>query len=451
MLGMKNKWWWRLGPALVLAVIILASAQPLTPAQPQPGSDAAIYALIDTVRERAAKIQIDGKVNDWEGIPAFTDPAGDAQGDCSRDLVKTAIAPGENELYILLVTACKPSLDDRTFWFNVDYRGITKKAWTYDYRIGISLHGPHGFRYTEENQPEVRADYSDVAEAAIDDVVEIKVPYTALARHLPPAMAEQLRGDKARSWVRVSPFAYNNRTRQYIDYGATVASYRLIPTPYPLDQPLPRSGTAPLAIELPLNGKWVIWQGAFTSLLDASHHDIWAYDLVSVDQALAPSRVYDSSDGSYSHHNEDYYGWGQPIFTPVVTRVINVHDGTPDNIPPQVPQNAAVCNNVLLDIGANVGLRLCHFRQGSVTVTAGEQIPAGKVVGLTGNSGVSGWAHLHMSFEQLPEARLTLPMALANVRVSLNPAPDDPWTRDLATWEPRVSFFVERLKPMTLK
>jgi hypothetical protein len=48
-----------------------------------------------------------------------------------------------------------------------------------------------------------------------------------------------------------------------------------------------------------------------------------------------------------------------------------------------------------------------------------------------------------MGFWRLPEGRMTLPMALSDVRVSLNPSAADPWSRDLAIWEIREGFFVE--------
>jgi len=42
--------------------------------------DAAIYALIDTLKPVAEAITIDGDPADWGAIPAFADPSGDGAG-----------------------------------------------------------------------------------------------------------------------------------------------------------------------------------------------------------------------------------------------------------------------------------------------------------------------------------------------------------------------------------
>ena len=48
-----------------------------------------------------------------------------------------------------------------------------------------------------------------------------------------------------------------------------------------------------------------------------------------------------------------------------------------------------------------------------------------------------------MGFWQLPEGKITLQMALTDVRVSLNASAADAWSCDLAIWEIREGFFVE--------
>jgi len=42
--------------------------------------------------------------------------------------------------------------------------------------------------------------------------------------------------------------------------------------------------------------------------------------------------------------------------------------------------------------------------------------------------------------------RETVPVAFTNVRVGLNPVAEDPWSRDLQSWEPRYGFFVESVE-----
>jgi hypothetical protein len=78
-----------------------------------------------------------------------------------------------------------------------------------------------------------------------------------------------------------------------------------------------------------------------------------------------------------------------------------------------------------------------HFQQGSVGITPGQQVQRGMRLGLVGNSGRSGWPHLHIGLWRQGEGQISLPLAFERVRVSLNPGPDDPWSRELEIWEIR--------------
>ena len=264
------------------------------------------------------------------------------------------------------------------------------------------------------------------------------MPFNAIADALPAEMAETLVGDKVRSWVRIVPFSIVGGKKGRVNEGAAVASYRLIETPYPLDPPQPRPDKANRVISLPLKGKWYMGQGPFGNW---SHQDVWAYDLFQVDA------THHSSKPAGSVKLEDYHDWGAEVVSPVAGVVIRANSNNPDNPPTRGgPISGGEPNEVYLDLGKNQALWFGHFRQGSVSVVEGNLVKKGMKLGKVGNSGASSWPHLHLGLFQLPQGRRSLPLALSNVRVSLNLIDDDPWTRKVKRWEPSEGFFVEAMK-----
>ncbi|MDR5684361.1 MAG: M23 family metallopeptidase [Armatimonadota bacterium] len=411
---------------ILVAVLLLAGTAP-----PAPVADGTIHARIEQVRQRANAIRIDGNGTDWTGIPTFSDPAGDAS-DPSRDIVGFAVAPRERDLLLMVATASRPSGEDLAFWFSIDFTGLQ----TVDVQIGARQRGPSPVWIHPEDDEPLTAQIEGI-EVATGEVVEVRIPYDALGRVLPAQMRDQLRGVGARSWVRVLPATWSGAQRRYLDHGPAVASYRLVAGRLSFDPPTPVPDTAPMTVPLPVRGQWYLFQGAHGMF---SHHDVWAYDLVVVDPTLHPSRVRDS------RRNSDYYAWGRSVHAPVSGRVVRVANHFADGPAGQESPPEEEGNHVLLDMGRGYGLYLTHLQQGSVTVAAGTEVRAGERLGRVGNSGLSVYPHLHVALVRLPDGRPTVPLAFASVRVGLNSGTDDPWARDLASWEPREGFFVQSLR-----
>ena len=401
-----------------------------TAAAGEPDSEAAVRARIEQVRAIAERIVIDGDGRDWAGIPHFAGSAGRTD-DPSRHIVEVSIAPRRDDLLVMLRTAGRPSREDRAFWVNVDFMG----AASYDFQVGIRDREPHVFWTFAEGET-ARAGSITGIEAAIGEVVEIRIPHSALARALPAAMAEQLRGPSARSWVRVAPFTWEARTRSFVNWGAAVASFRLSLGEAPLDPPSPRAMASARAIALPLKGQWRVSQGAFGIW---THQGAWAYDIDKVDATVHPSRDRDSTDPA------NYFGWDQPVVSPASGRVIRTRSSALDHAAREATKTTDPPNEVYLDLGDNIGLWFAHFRQGSSSHPAGSTMSAGQVMGRIGNSGFTSYPHLHVGLWRLPEGRETLPMAFSRVRVGLNPGPVDPWARALERWDIREGFIVENL------
>ena len=65
-----------------------------------------------------------------------------------------------------------------------------------------------------------------------------------------------------------------------------VASYRIKPTPYPLDAPTPMPATGVRDVGLPLAGQWYVGQGSFGL---GTHAGRWSYDFHIVNHQLHAS------------------------------------------------------------------------------------------------------------------------------------------------------------------
>jgi len=375
-----------------------------------------IHARIEAVRQIANKIEIDGRGDDWRGVPRFADPP-DQTADPSRDITAVTIAPRRDDLLVLIETAGDPSPQDLAFWLDLDLAGDNGKS----FQIGLSRSGNHVLWNTQDGATEpttVQLSWR------FGDVVEIQIPYDVL----PP-----LKGTP-RPWVRVTAFTWHVADRARIDTGPAVASYRLVADPS-LDQPIRTYSGQARAIPLPVGGQWHVIQGENGPW---THQGIWAYDLQRVDAAMQATGAIGSRD------NKAYYSWDQAVTAPVGATVLRTRHAVPDEVP-LTPENAGPTNEVFLDIGGSTGLWLAHFRENTISVRQGARVKQGAELGRVGNSGNRTWPHLHIGLWRLPEGRVTLPMDFQDVRVSLNPVEDDPWQRDLHRWSPRSGFLVKAI------
>jgi len=161
------------------------------------------------------------------------------------------------------------------------------------------------------------------------------------------------------------------------------------------------------AFHLPVSGDWTITQG-FDG--NETHKGLWAHAL--------DFEVTDENNRTYQNRGTelfDYYSWNMPVFAPcdgVVTRVI---DNVEDNSPGQVNMKNNWGNTVIIWHYGSVYSSLSHLKIESVTVTEGETIKKGKVIGKVGNSGRSPFPHLHFQVQYSPAPGAhTAPFKLLN-------------------------------------
>ncbi|HME80937.1 MAG TPA: M23 family metallopeptidase [Candidatus Eremiobacteraceae bacterium] len=142
-----------------------------------------------------------------------------------------------------------------------------------------------------------------------------------------------------------------------------------------------------LTLQLPFTGRWRVAAAGPDPLLN--HH------LVASDQQFACDFV--SLDGSF----------GRPILAPADGAVIMTSDGMPDRAPSPNADDPSVAgrpfgNYVVIRVG-DAYVILCHLKEGSISVRAGQQVGAGEQVAQCGNSGRSTGAHLHIHAQKTPE------------------------------------------------
>lgn len=173
--------------------------------------------------------------------------------------------------------------------------------------------------------------------------------------------------------------------------------------------------TEPLIVQFPLRGQWRVMQ--------PPGHAQSAFDLLAVE---GEKQEYVST--TYlpwilgMQPLEEWHGWGQPVYAPFDSVVVQEHDGVPDRTPINLIKDMLFTilpislfaprgvdadlsrfagNYVLLQSGPVYAL-LAHFRLHSLKVQPGQIIKAGEQLGQIGNSGNSLVPHLHFQLSDGP-------------------------------------------------
>jgi len=128
----------------------------------------------------------------------------------------------------------------------------------------------------------------------------------------------------------------------------------------------------------------------------------YAYDFVVIDEK---GKMY-RNDGE---KNEDWYGFGAPLYAPGAGVVVAAMDGVDDNTKskPFQPVMEEILKNVYLIFGNHVVIDhgngefslLAHMKKGSVTVKTGDRVKQGQRIGALGFSGDAFLAHLHYELQ----------------------------------------------------
>jgi hypothetical protein len=176
----------------------------------------------------------------------------------------------------------------------------------------------------------------------------------------------------------------------------------------------PREYRQPFGLRIPLDGRVLVFEGhdfySHHRRFNYEHPVLrkaglrlnsgrYAHDLSLVDES---GRMY-RGDGK---RNEDWLSWGMPIRAPASGKVVEVENGMPDydvgrpddglSVDSILARPEALMgNHVVIDHGGGRFSRLFHMMRGSVTVTPGQTVTAGQVIGRVGFSGSVYTVHLH--------------------------------------------------------
>ncbi len=124
-----------------------------------------------------------------------------------------------------------------------------------------------------------------------------------------------------------------------------------------------------------------------------------------------------------SKSNANFYGYGAEVLAVADARVSDLRDGIPDNTGSNerserhITVDNAVGNYVILDLGHGHFAVYAHLQPGSLRIKIGDNVRAGQVLALLGNSGNSDGPHLHFHLVSAnsPMAAEGIPYELATL------------------------------------
>ena len=177
---------------------------------------------------------------------------------------------------------------------------------------------------------------------------------------------------------------------------------------------------------VPFRGHGIVGMDWITT---GGHHQSWNAFGIDLDGL-------DEKDGELSaaNENEADAGWGREILAPAAGTVVYARNDVPENPHPgespgddyyrplHDPAMANAGNCVIIDHGNTEYSVLMHMQTGSLTVTVGDRVATGQVIGRLGSSGSSGGPHVHYQLQSGPRLwqYQSLPFKFRNIDAPLH-------------------------------
>lgn len=150
-------------------------------------------------------------------------------------------------------------------------------------------------------------------------------------------------------------------------------------------------------LRLPFEGEWTVIWGGHT--IEQNYHAMLR------DQRFAHDLVIQKNGSSHTGDGKkltDYHCYGQRILAPGDGEIVWQRDSLPDQPIGSTDAKNAVGNGVIIDHGTGEYSLLAHLQPHSLKVHVGQQVKAGELIGLCGNSGNTSEPHLHFHVQNGP-------------------------------------------------
>ena len=149
-----------------------------------------------------------------------------------------------------------------------------------------------------------------------------------------------------------------------------------------------------IPIKLPFYGTWSVSQGHNG---EYTHQGEWqhAWDFI----------ILNGKDEQYKNEGynlEDYYCFDKTVIAPADGVVVQVVNNIEDNRIGDVDIVNNWGNTVVIKHSEYLFSKMSHLRENSITVSEGQPVKFGTVIGKCGNSGRSPYPHLHFQLQSTP-------------------------------------------------
>ena len=151
-----------------------------------------------------------------------------------------------------------------------------------------------------------------------------------------------------------------------------------------------------LTVNLPVRGTYVVGGNDSHEAITHAGFNRFCYDFIGSTED-GKIRYPDANSNTVSSgfgKNEDYIGFGKPVYSPIDGTVELVVDDKPD-LPPSDSYRLLDGNIVSVKDTHGRHYVLIHTRKGSARVSVGNQVKAGQMIAEIGNSGMTTVPHLH--------------------------------------------------------